>query len=111
MERMENIGILTSGGDCPGMNTAVRAAVFAARVQGIKMFGIQRGYAGLYEGDWEELTLKKVDAIHAQGGTILRTARFMPFLNEDYLGELLLKVYNVNSVPPATRDSSALKHN
>jgi len=79
---MKNIGILTSGGDCPGMNTAVRAAVFAAREKGIRLFGIQQGYKGLYEGNWEELTIEKVDAIHAKGGTILRTARFMPFVKE-----------------------------
>ncbi|MDR0531925.1 MAG: ATP-dependent 6-phosphofructokinase [Oscillospiraceae bacterium] len=76
---MKHIGILTSGGDSPGMNAAVRAAVFAARAQGITLYGIQQGYRGLYEGNWDELTLDKVDAIHAQGGTILRTARFMPF--------------------------------
>ena len=85
MNRMKNIGILTSGGDCPGMNTAVRAAVFAAREKGIKLFGVQQGFKGLYEGNWEELTIDKVDAIHAMGGTILRTARFMRFKNPDQL--------------------------
>jgi len=80
---MKNIGILTSGGDCPGMNTAVRAAVFAAREKGMKLYGIQQGFQGLYDGNWEELTIDKVDAIHAQGGTMLRTARFMPLVNEE----------------------------
>ncbi|MCL2298812.1 MAG: ATP-dependent 6-phosphofructokinase, partial [Firmicutes bacterium] len=76
---MERIGILTSGGDCPGMNTAVRAAVFAARTKKITLYGIHQGYQGLYDGNWDELTLEKVDSIHSRGGTILRTARFAPF--------------------------------
>jgi 6-phosphofructokinase 1 len=76
---MKHIGILTSGGDSPGMNTAVRAAVFSALSKGITLYGIQRGYQGLYDADWEVLTIEKVDAIHAQGGTILRTKRFKPF--------------------------------
>jgi len=79
MEGMERIGILTSGGDCPGMNTAVRAAVFAARTKKITLFGIQQGYQGLYDGNWEELTLDRVDSIHSRGGTVLRSARFAPF--------------------------------
>ena len=79
MRKMENIGILTSGGDAPGMNSAVRAAAFAARAKGIRLYGIQQGYRGLYEGAWEELTLERVDQIHSLGGTILRTARFAPF--------------------------------
>ena len=76
---MENIGILTSGGDAPGMNTAVRAAAFAARAKGIRLYGIQQGYKGLHEGSWAQLTLDRVDQIHALGGTMLRTARFAPF--------------------------------
>ncbi len=79
MGRMERIGILTSGGDAPGMNSAVRAAVFAARTKEIKLFGVRRGYQGLYDGDWEELTLEKVDTVYSRGGTFLRTARFAPF--------------------------------
>jgi 6-phosphofructokinase 1 len=79
MEGMERIGILTSGGDCPGMNTAVRAAVFASRTKKITLLGIQQGYQGLYDGNWDELTLDKVDSIHSRGGTVLRSARFAPF--------------------------------
>jgi len=61
------------------MNTAVRAAVFAARTKKITLLGIQRGYQGLYDGDWDELTLDRVDSIHSRGGTVLRSARFAPF--------------------------------
>jgi len=80
---MKRIGILTSGGDAPGMNAAVRAAVLAAQAKGIKLYGIQQGYKGLHEGKWDELTLDRVDRIHAHGGTALRTARFAPFSNID----------------------------
>jgi len=80
---MKNIGVLTSGGDCPGMNTAVRAAVFAAREKGMKLFGVQQGFQGLHDGNWEELTIDKVDSIHAKGGTVLRTARFVPFTKKE----------------------------
>jgi len=85
MEQMKRIGILTSGGDAPGMNAAVRAAALAAAAKGIKLYGIQQGYKGLHEGNWDELTLDKVDRIHAKGGTILRTARFMPFCDPETL--------------------------
>ena len=85
MEQMKRIGILTSGGDAPGMNAAVRSAALAAATKGIKLFGIQQGYKGLHEGNWDELTLDKVDRIHAKGGTILRTARFLPFLDPEAL--------------------------
>jgi 6-phosphofructokinase 1 len=61
------------------MNAAIRAAVFAAAARGMRIYGIQCGYQGLYDADWEELTPEKVDDIHQRGGTVLRTARFLPF--------------------------------
>ncbi|MCL2106527.1 MAG: ATP-dependent 6-phosphofructokinase [Oscillospiraceae bacterium] len=78
---MKAFGILTSGGDCPGMNPTIRAAVFAAYDRGIRLYGVQRGFLGLHESDWKPLTPDKVDGIHRQGGTMLRTARFAPFLD------------------------------
>lgn len=78
-----NVGILTSGGDAPGMNAAIRAAFFAARAKGITLYGINGGYQGLYDGNWEKLTLDMVDDIHVRGGTVLRTARFQPFNHVD----------------------------
>jgi len=91
---MKRIGILTSGGDAPGMNAAVRAAVLAAQAKGIKLFGIQQGYKGLHEGKWYELTLDRVDRIHAQGGTVLRTARFAPFSNIEQRQEAIDQCLN-----------------
>jgi len=61
------------------MNTAVRAAVFAARTKKITLLGIQQGYQGLYDSNWGALTLEKIDSIHSRGGTVLRSARFAPF--------------------------------
>ena len=78
-ERIKRIGILTSGGDAPGMNAAVRAAALAARAKGLELYGIQQGFKGLYEENWDELTPEKVERIHTQGGTVLRTARFALF--------------------------------
>jgi 6-phosphofructokinase 1 len=72
---MKRIGVLTSGGDAPGMNAAVRAVVRCAVAQGLEVIGIRRGYAGLLEGDIMELGARSVANIIHRGGTILGTAR------------------------------------
>lgn len=83
MGNMTAIGVLTSGGDAPGMNAAVRAVARTAISMGIKCYGIRRGYNGLIEGDIFELTLRDVsDTIH-RGGTILYTARSPRFKTEE----------------------------
>ncbi len=79
---MKRIGILTSGGDAPGMNGAIRSAARTALRLGITPYGIYRGYEGLLEGDMEELTWKKVGGIVHHGGTILKTARCPAFREE-----------------------------
>ena len=76
------IGILTSGGDAPGMNPAIRAIVRAATAEGITCIGIRRGYSGLINGDVFELTSNDVDGISRRGGTILYTARSEEFRTE-----------------------------
>ena len=76
---MKTIGILTSGGDCPGMNSCVRAVVRCATVHGMRVYGINRGYQGVLDGDMEILDPIKVSGIIGNGGTILRTARCMEF--------------------------------
>ena len=73
------IGILTSGGDTPGMNTAIRAVVMAAENADIEVLGIKRGYAGLLEGCVEVLRPKDVEGIGDRGGTVLKTARCVEF--------------------------------
>ncbi len=69
------IGVLTSGGDAPGMNAAIRAVVRAGLCQGWRVLGIERGYAGLLSGDVREMTSKGVSEVIGRGGTILYTAR------------------------------------
>jgi 6-phosphofructokinase 1 len=80
---MKRIGILTSGGDAPGMNACIRAAVRAARAQELEIFGIRRGYAGLIRGEIELLDRKAVANIIHQGGTTLGTARSPEFMAGD----------------------------
>lgn len=77
--KMRRIGILTSGGDAPGMNACVRAAVRTALVNDVTMVGIRRGYAGMIAGDVVSLDRKAVANIVHQGGTILGTARSEEF--------------------------------
>lgn len=72
---MKKIAILTSGGDAPGMNAAVRAAVRTGLSMGMEVFGIERGYEGLLDGEIRRMEWHSVGDILQRGGTILRTAR------------------------------------
>ncbi len=78
----KTIGILTSGGDSPGMNAAVRAVTRAAIAKGMKVIGIERGYNGLINGETRELGARDVSDIIQRGGTILYTARCKEFREE-----------------------------
>lgn len=82
---MKTIGVLTSGGDAPGMNAAIRAVVRTALGMGIKVYGIYRGYNGLIEGEVSELDLRSVSDIIHRGGTMLYTARSPMFKTEEGL--------------------------
>lgn len=82
---MRRIGVLTSGGDAPGMNAALRAIVRSATAQGIAVLGIRRGYSGLINGDIIELAARSVDGIITKGGTMLYTARCQEMLTEEGL--------------------------
>jgi 6-phosphofructokinase 1 len=80
---MKRVGILTSGGDCPGMNAAIRSVVRTALYEGLEPFGIYSGYKGLIEGHIEPLASKDVaNSIH-KGGTFLRSARSLEFKTEE----------------------------
>ena len=79
---MKTIGVLTSGGDAPGMNAAVRAVVRTACENGMKVYGINRGYAGLIEDDVRELNIRSVSDIIHRGGTMLHSARCKEFKEE-----------------------------
>lgn len=74
---IKRIGVLTSGGDAPGMNAAIRAIVRSATAQDVAVLGIRRGYSGLINGDIVELAARSVDGIITKGGTMLYTARCM----------------------------------
>ena len=73
------IGLLTSGGDAPGMNAAVRAVTRTAIFNGIKVKAIYRGYKGLITGEIREFQTQDVSGIIGRGGTILKTARCEEF--------------------------------
>lgn len=79
MNKIKNIGVLTSGGDAPGMNAAIRAVVRAGIYYDLKVTGIIRGYEGLVNGDFMEMDRKSVANIIQRGGTILKTARSETF--------------------------------
>ncbi|MEG1584154.1 MAG: 6-phosphofructokinase, partial [Anaerovorax sp.] len=76
---MKRIGILTSGGDSPGMNAAIRAVVRGAIYNEMEIFGIKRGYEGLIQGEINQMSTSSVADILQRGGTILRTARSQSF--------------------------------
>lgn len=77
---MQKIGVLTSGGDAPGMNAAIRAVVRTAIYHQLKVVGIRRGYTGLINGDFQEMDLGSVADIIHRGGTILQTSRSPEFM-------------------------------
>jgi 6-phosphofructokinase 1 len=72
---MKRIAVMTSGGDAPGMNAAIRAVVRSALSKGLEVYGIRQAYSGLLAGDFEKLTNREVSGILQRGGTILQTAR------------------------------------
>lgn len=82
MAHIKNIAVLTSGGDAPGMNAAIRAVVRTGIYHGLNVFGIRRGYDGMVQGDILPMDAKSVANIIQRGGTILKTARSEEFRTE-----------------------------
>lgn len=80
---MKNIAVLTSGGDSPGMNACIRSVVRYGIAEGLNVYGVKRGYAGLIDDDIELLTTRSVGNIIQTGGTILKTARCLEFKKEE----------------------------
>ncbi len=76
---MKRIGVMTSGGDSPGMNAAIRAVVRTGLEYDIEVYGVRQGYLGLLNGDFHKLTSFEVSGILQRGGTILQTARTQDF--------------------------------
>ncbi len=82
-KKVTKIGVLTSGGDSPGMNAAIRAVVRTALYYGLDVFGIYRGYNGMIEDDIVQMNSRSVANIIQRGGTILKTARSKEFYSEE----------------------------
>lgn len=82
---MKRIGVLTSGGDAPGMNACVRAVVRYAIYKGLNVYGIERGYTGLINNHINEMNKRSVSDIIQRGGTILKTARCPEFVEDKYM--------------------------
>ena len=97
---LRKIGILTSGGDSPGMNAAIRAVTRSALASGIEVVGIHDGYKGLVEGLYEPFTRESVSETIARGGTILGSARLPEFKDEEVMmkGIAKLKENNIDAV-------------
>ena len=80
---LRRVGVLTSGGDSPGMNASIRAVTRTALYHGLEVIGIRRGYEGLLDGDFVPMTRSTVGGILMHGGTILRTARCPEFMRPE----------------------------
>ena len=83
MGKIKTIGVLTSGGDAPGMNAAIRAVTRAGIYNGFKIKGIYRGWEGLINNEIKDFTTENVSGIINMGGTILKTARSKEFMTAE----------------------------
>jgi len=108
MGNIKTIGVLTSGGDAPGMNAAIRAVVRAGIYYGFKVMGIRKGYNGLINGDIEEMTLRSVSDIIHRGGTILQTARCPAFKTEAGIEKAIsmAKIFGIDAIVVIGGDGS-----
>ena len=105
---MKKLGVLTSGGDAPGMNTAIRAIVKAADHYGVDVMGIRCGFQGLIDRKIDPLTSQEVEDIADKGGTILKTSRSTEFLAETGKKKALevLRDFDINSLVVIGGDGS-----
>ena len=93
---MKRIAVLTSGGDSPGMNAAIRAVVRSAVFHDIDVLGVFKGYQGLVEGDFKKLHVRSVAKILGRGGTILKSARCEEFMSEEGRAKAIENLRNNN---------------
>jgi 6-phosphofructokinase 1 len=105
---MKTIGVLTSGGDAPGMNAAIRAVVRSGCECGMKVYGINNGYRGLIEDDLQELNIRSVSDIIHRGGTMLHTARCLEFKEEEGMQKAIAtcKKYGIEGIVVIGGDGS-----
>lgn len=83
LQTIQKIGVMTSGGDSPGMNAAIRSVVRACAFHNIECYGMYRGYQGMIEGDFEKMNARSVKGIINKGGTILKSARSKEFRTKE----------------------------
>ncbi|PHS54659.1 MAG: 6-phosphofructokinase [Lutibacter sp.] len=95
-KKIKKIGVITSGGDAPGMNAAIRAVVRACSYYNIECIGIYRGYQGLIDGDFERLSSHHVSNIISRGGTILKSARSKEFRTKEGRSKAYKNLKNAN---------------
>lgn len=107
-KQINTIGVLTSGGDAPGMNAAIRSVVRAAISRGIKVMGIRKGYNGLLAGDVFEMDTRSVSDIIQRGGTVLQTARCKEFMTAEgqQRGADMCKVFGIDGLVVIGGDGS-----
>lgn len=105
---MKKIAVLTSGGDAPGMNAAIRAVVRVAIYNGHEVYGIQQGYSGLLEGDIQKMDVSSVGDIIHRGGTKLRTARCPEFKTPEGIERAVevLKMFKIDGLVVIGGDGS-----
>lgn len=105
---MKTIGVITSGGDAPGMNAAIRAVVRIAHSENCKVLGFEKGWFGLLNDNKKYLTPRDVGGIVQSGGTILRTLRCLPFKTEEGIEKAAntLKTYNIEALVVIGGDGS-----
>lgn len=92
---IKKIGVLTGGGDCPGLNPVIRAVVRRAYVEGIEVVGIKNGWKGLIENETMPLDMKAVSGILPKGGTILGTSRTNPYKNKEHVEKVKYNCKNL----------------
>ncbi len=97
---MKRIGVLTSGGDAPGMNACLRAVVRTAKARGLEVWGIEKGYTGMLEDLIRPLEARDMANIIQRGGTVLKTGRCLEFLKPEYRAQAAekLKAKNIDGV-------------
>src|ERR1700741_4271871 len=83
MHKISKLAVLTSGGDAPGMNPCIRAVVRTAIYNQISVVGVRKGYQGLIDDDMYDMNTRSVSNILNFGGTVLKTARCLPFRTEE----------------------------
>lgn len=107
-KEIKTIGVLTSGGDAPGMNAATRAVVRTALAKGMKVMGIRKGYNGLINGDIFEMDSRSVSDTIQRGGTILYTARCLEFIQPEgqQRGADMCKVFGIDGLVVIGGDGS-----